>query len=120
MDAVMVQVENGWVTLTGEVGWDYQRKFACTAVRHLMGVTGVSDQIALKPAVSLNAVKTDIEAALKRRAKADAQDISVEVRGSDIFLTGKVHTWQERELARHAVWNTPGVCNVYDNIAVEN
>jgi osmotically-inducible protein OsmY len=119
-DAVMVQVEKGWVTLTGEVAWHYQRQSACNAVRHLMGVTGVSDQIALRPAVSMNAVKADIEVAMKRRAREDAADISVEVKGSDIFLTGRVHTWPERELARHSAWNTPGVCNVHDSITVVN
>lgn len=120
VEAIKVQVEKGWITLTGDVEWDYQRQAASRAVRHLMGVTGVSDQISIKPSVSLSAVKTDIEAALKRRAAVDAQDISVEVKGSDIFLTGKIHSWQDRELARRSAWNTPGVRNVYDNITVVN
>jgi len=120
VEAIKVQVEKGWITLTGDVEWDYQRQAASRAVRHLMGVTGVSDQISIKPAVSLSAVKTDIEAALKRRAAVDAHDISVEVKGSDIFLTGTIHSWQDRELARRSAWNTPGVRNVFDNITVVN
>lgn len=117
-DCVKVMVEGGWITLTGEVDWDYQRQAAARAVRYLMGVTGVSDQIAIKPNVSLSAVKSDIEAALKRRATADAQNISVEVRGNDVTLSGTVHSWSERELAKHSAWGTPGVRNVVDNITV--
>src|SRR5450830_1417185 len=41
-DAVKVMVENGWVTMTGEVDWEYQRLAATKAVRHLLGVTGLS------------------------------------------------------------------------------
>ena len=117
-DHVKVMVESCWVTLSGVVDWEYQRQSATGAVRYLSGVTGVSDQIVIKPKVSLSAVKSDIEAALKRRAQADAQKISVEVRGPDVTLTGKVHSWSERDLARHSAWGTPGVRNVVDNMTV--
>ena len=115
-DHVKVMVESGWVTLSGEVDWEYQRQSATAAVRYLMGVTGVSDQILIKkPKVSSSAVKSDIEAALKRRATADAQKISVEVHGADVTLTGEVHSWSERDLARNTAWGTSGVHNVQDN-----
>ena len=117
-DSVKVMVESGWVTLSGEVGWEYQRRAAVNGVRYLTGVTGVSNQIALKPGVSVSAVKSDIEAALKRRAKADAQMISVEVRGADVTLTGTVHSWSERDLARNTAWGTPGVRNVVDHMTI--
>jgi osmotically-inducible protein OsmY len=113
---VKVMVEKGWVTLTGEVDWEYQREAAKSAVRYLMGVIAVSDQIVIKPKVSVSAVKADIEAALKRRAHTDAQAISVSVKGTDVTLTGKVHSWSERELATNSAWGTPGVYNVIDNI----
>jgi osmotically-inducible protein OsmY len=103
---VKVKVEGGWITLSGEVEWDYQRQSSVGAVRHLSGVTGVSDQIAIKPKVSATLVKTDIEAALKRRARNDAQKISVDVQGSDVTLTGAVHSWSERDLARDSAWST--------------
>ena len=70
-DAVKVKVENGWVTLSGDVDWEYQRQAAAGAVRYLMGVTGVSDQITIVPNISTSAVKSEIESALKRRAKVD-------------------------------------------------
>ena len=117
-DAVKVMVENGWITLSGEVDWEYKKREAIYAVRYLMGVTGVSDQITVKPAVSTNTVKADIEAALQRRAVTDAQNISVAVHGSDVTLSGTVHNWSERELAASTAWCTPGVNNVVDNINV--
>jgi osmotically-inducible protein OsmY len=117
-DSVKVKVEGGWITLTGELGWEYQRQAATSAVRYLMGVTGVSDQITIKPKVSLVAVKSDIEAALKRRAQSDAQEISVKVHGADVTLSGIAHSWVERDLARHAAWGTPGVRKVVDKMTV--
>ena len=117
-DSIKVKVEGGWITLSGEVEWDYQRQTTIDAVRHLSGVTGVSDQIAIKPKVSSTLVKSDIEAALRRRARTDAQKISVEVQGSDVTLTGSVHSWSERDLARDSAWGTPGVRNVVDKMTV--
>jgi len=117
-DTIQVLVENGWITLTGTVDWEFQRQAATRAVRHLMGVTGVSDQIAIGSGVSLWAVKADIEAALKRRARNDAQQIQVEVHGADITLSGVVQSWSERALARHSAWGTPGVRSVVDRMTV--
>jgi osmotically-inducible protein OsmY len=117
-DAVKIKVEGGWVTLSGEVPWDYQRQAALNAVKYLMGVVGVTDKIRIKSKASASLVKSDIEAALKRRAKLDAQNISVDVLGSDVTLTGTVHSWSERELAANSAWATPGVHNVVDNITI--
>ena len=115
---VKAKVESGWITLSGDVEWDYQRQSAVNAIRHLSGVTGVSDEIAIKPKVSSLLVKSDIEAALKRRAHTDAQKISVDVQGSDITLTGTVHSWSERVLARDSAWSSPGVRSVVDKLTV--
>jgi len=117
-DAVKVQVEGGWVTLSGEVDWPYQRLAAADAVRCLMGVTGVSDQIAVKPQVVAGSVKADIEAALRRRAMSEAQSIAVAVQGADVTLTGTVHSWAERALATHTAWSTPGVRHVLDKMTL--
>ena len=117
-DSVKIMVESGRVTLTGQVDWEYQRVSAAGAVRYLLGVTGVSNQISIKTKLSSGAIKSDIEAALKRRAHADAKKISVEVHGANVTLTGNVHSWSERELARQSAWGTPGVRSVVDNITV--
>ncbi len=111
---IKVMVEGGWVTLSGTVDWKFQKQTAADSVRHLMGVVGVSDQITIKPSVSVTVVKSDIEAALKRAALADAHQIAVTVHGTDITLSGTVHNWAERETATNSAWRTPGVRNVVD------
>ena len=115
-DAVKVLVEGGWLTLSGNVEWQYQRQDAADSVRYLSGVTGVSNQIAIKPSLSATVVKSDIEAALKRRAAADAKTIAVDVKGADVTLTGNVHSWAERDLATRSAWGTAGVRNVVDKM----
>jgi len=117
-DAVKVMVEKGWVTLTGALDWEYQRQEATAAVRHLMGVVGVSDQITVKPHASASVVKSDIEAALRRRAQTDGQKISVHVHGGDVTLSGSVHSWSERDLAKNSAWGAPGVSNVIDKMSM--
>lgn len=117
-DSVHIMVENGWITLSGEVEWQYQKQAATEAIRYLMGVTGVSDNIAIGPKVLLNAIESDIEAALKRRATNNAPKISVKVKNSDVTLTGTVNTWAEHDLAWSCAWSTPGVRKVIDNIIV--
>ncbi len=117
-DLVKVMVEKGWVTLSGELDYEYQRQLASSSVRHLMGVTGVSNQVTIKSKLTSSTVKSDIEAALKRRALTDAQEIMVTVNGSKVTLTGVVHSWSERDMVSDSVWNTPGVTDVNDNISV--
>ncbi len=115
-DSVKVMVESGWLTLTGDVEWQYQRQDAEDRVRYLSGVTGISNQIAIKPSLSATVVKSDIEAALKRRAAADAATITVTVKGADVTLTGTVHSWAERDLATHSAWGSSGVHKVIDKM----
>jgi len=115
---VKVMVENGWVTLSGEVDWQYQRQAAADGVRNLMGVTGLSNQIGIKPRASSTVLRSDIEAALVRCAKADAQKITVQVQGGDVTLSGNVSSWSERNSAREAAWAAPGVRNVVDQMHV--
>ena len=115
-DSVKVLVQDGWITLTGDVEWQYQRQGAAASVRHLAGVTGVSNQIGIQPSASASVVKADIEAALKRRAAADANTIAVEVMGTDVTLTGTVHSWAERDLATRSAWGSAGVRRVVDKM----
>ncbi len=117
-ETIKVMAENGWLTLSGDVEWQYQRQDAADSVRKLSGVTGVSNQIAIKPSLSATVVKSDIEAALKRRAVADAKTIAVDVSGGDVTLTGTVHSWAERELATRSAWGTAGVRNVVDRMSL--
>ena len=118
-DAVKVMVEKGYITLTGDVDWQYQKLAATASVRYLLGVTGVSNQIAIKPTLKVSAVKSDIETALKRTAVADAKKIHVSVDGADVTLTGQVQSWAERETATTSAWGTPGVRSVIDKMTLE-
>ena len=115
---VKVQVEGGWVTLSGEVDWQYQKQAAMDAVRGLLGVTGLSNQIALKHKPTAGIVKADIDAAIKRSAALASSEIQVDVQGSDVTLTGRVHSWSERELATDSAWSSPGVRNVIDEMTM--
>ena len=117
-DAVKVMVEDGWLTLTGEAEWQYQRQDAETSVRYLSGVIGVSNQIVIKPSLTAKVIKSDIEAALKRRAAEDAKTISVAVKGSVETLTGTVHSWPERDLATQSAWSKPGAFDAIDKMTL--
>jgi osmotically-inducible protein OsmY len=119
-DGVKAMVENGWVTLSGKVDWHFQRDAATGAVRNLMGVTGVSNQIAIEPRVSVSIVKSDIEAALKRHITTDTQNIVINIDGTEVTLTGTVPTSAEHDLVVHAAWNSAGVRNVKDYVIVAN
>ncbi|WP_459990869.1 BON domain-containing protein [Methylosoma difficile] len=119
-NAVKIMIENGWVKLSGEVEWEYQRLLTIEAIRHITGVTGVSDNIKLKPKIGSNAIKAIIEAALNRRTRDVSQNIQVAVQGSEVTLSGKVLNWSDRYLAIHSAWNTPGVSNVKDHIVFTN
>jgi osmotically-inducible protein OsmY len=115
-DDVKVLVEHGRVLLSGEVEWQYQKTAVVDAIRHLLGITGVVNQIGLKHRVSRVEVKQEIEAALTRHARADAQKIQVDVKGSDVTLTGFVGSWAERQSALHAAWSAPSVLSVTDRL----
>jgi len=117
-DAVQVMVEGGWIVLSGDVEWQYQRQDAAQAVRHLPGVAGISNLIGIKPLLAASSVKSEIEAALKRRAAADTQAIAVEVHGADVTLTGSVQSWAERDLATRAAWGSAGVRKVVDKMTL--
>lgn len=117
-DAVQVQVQSGWVTLTGKVEWQFQRQEAHDAVRRLAGVTGITNRIELVPHVSATDVKTRIDAALKRTAEVEAARIRVDVQeGGKVKLQGKVHDWTERGAVERAAWSAPGVREVQDELS---
>lgn len=115
---IKLRVADGWLTLEGQVEWQFQREAADRAVRHLLGVRGVSNQIALKARVTPTDLKNRIEAALKRNAELEARKIRVETKGGTVVLDGTVHSWAEREEAERAVWAAPGVAAVEDHLTV--
>ncbi len=117
-EQIKVTVSNGWITLEGNVEWNYQKEEAEDAVRYLTGVKGVSNLITVKPKVSPTEVRAKIEEALRRTAEVDAQHVTVEVQGNKVILRGTVHSWAEREAAERAAWRAPGVSQVENLIIV--
>ncbi|MGB3151299.1 MAG: BON domain-containing protein [Maribacter sp.] len=118
-DAVMVKVEDGWVYLSGEVKWDYQKNSAKNAIKDLSGVKGVINSITIKQEVKPYEVKNKIEEAFERSAEIDARGIKVTADGHTITLSGKVHSIKEKENAEKAAFNAPGVFEVKNNLKVQ-
>jgi osmotically-inducible protein OsmY len=118
-DKIRPLVENGWITLAGEVEWDYQRSAAESAVRNLMGVTGVSNLVKVKPKVSPADVEKKIHDALSRQADREAHRLAITVDGSQVTLRGTVHSWTERDAVQGAAWATPGVTVVVNDLLVD-
>jgi osmotically-inducible protein OsmY len=117
--SIDVLVQQGWITLSGFVDWQFERNVAEDCVRKLSGVVGVSNDIKLKAGVNTGDVKAKIEAALKRHAEIEADAIRVVLKGSDhVILEGKVHSWAERRAAENAAWSAPGVLNAEDHITL--
>ncbi|MCH4559148.1 BON domain-containing protein [Mesorhizobium jarvisii] len=117
-DKVQVKVQDGWITLTGKLEWQYQKNAAAEAVRGLAGVVGVANQIEIVPRASVSDIKKRIEDALKRNAATEAQAIRVNVLNGKVTLEGKVRAWSERQAAERAAWSSPGVRTVEDRISI--
>lgn len=117
-EKIQVLVENGRVTLTGEVDWSYQLASAEQCVRPLAGVRGLSNRITIKSRASSKDVGAQITAALTRQAVREAKHITVEVEGSVVTLWGKVHSLAEREAAVGAAFSARGVSRVVDKLEV--
>lgn len=116
---IKVKVEKGWVTLEGEVHWNYQRNAAKKAVDKLMGVTGVSNDIMIKSEIHDGIKKSDIEDALKRNWAIDDEHININVDGHKVTLTGSVDSWYQKDEAARIAWNAPGVWMVDNELEVE-
>ena len=120
-DSVRVNVEKGWVELSGEVDWDFQRTAAKDCIKDLLGVKGVSNYISIKAKkVQADTIKHRIEEALKSEASREARNIDVRVSGNTVTLSGDVHSLTEKNDAKWAAWGAAGVTTVENNLRVNN
>lgn len=116
---VKAVVKQGWVTLSGHVSHGYQKTVAESAVRYLLGVKGVFNDIEVRPAVKATDVKQKIQSAFQRQASLDAKDIKINVDDSSVILQGSVHSWREKDDAAIAAWAAPGVTKVENKLQVQ-
>ena len=116
-DAIKVKVENGWVTLTGAVEWNFQKDNAASDIRALMGVVGVSNEIIVRPKVDAKDMKDNIMHAL-HRSWFDPNQIKVKASEGEVTLTGTVHSWPDFALASSTAWSPPGTTAVHNDISV--
>lgn len=117
-DQIHVKVEKGWVTLSGEVDWEYQRAAAVNLVRPLIGVVGVNNSIVIRPRATPDNIEKRIREALTRQAERKAKGIEVQVVGSTVVLKGSVYSLAEQLAAQGAAWSAPGITQVKNELRV--
>jgi len=117
-DKVQATVAKGWVTLKGQVEWQYQGEEAENVVRRLAGVRGVTNLIVVKPRVKPEELKKKIEDALVRNAQIDADRIKVEIVGTKAILKGAVRAWAEKKEAERVAWSAPGITEVDNQVSI--
>lgn len=118
-DKVTVKVEDGWVTLGGELPWNYQKEAAKTAVNFLIGVKGVTNDIQIKSESHDQIEQKDVEDAINRSWSVDDSDINVSVSGTTVTLTGTVDSWYQKEEAGRIAWKTSGIWHVKNELIVD-
>lgn len=115
---VKAVVDDGWVTLSGKLSYNYQKDAALNVVKNVTGVRGVFNKMIVEPSISVKDIKAHIRKAIHRYAEKDAEQIEVSVANGEVRLTGKVHSRGGRAEAEFAAWQTPGVRSVKNSISV--
>jgi len=118
-DKVKVKVEDGWVTLAGELNWNYQKDAAKKSITNLPGVRGVSNVITIKSEEHHEVEVLGIERALERNWSTNGQDIEVSISGHTVVLKGIVDSWYQKDVAGRIAWNAPGVWTVENALVIE-
>lgn len=117
---IQVKVEKGWVTLEGEVTWNYQKEAAYKALRHLIGVEGVTSRIKIMSEIQDRIEKKSIIRAINNNWTLHFEHINVNVQGNRVTLTGTVSSLYQKDLAEKIVWKTPGIWSIDNQLVVEH
>jgi len=118
-DRIKVKVENGWVTLEGDLPWNYQKEAATAAVRHLQGIKVFTNDIRIQPESPDEIEQEEIERALRRNSSMDDQDIQVYVNENNVTLNGIVNSYFQKDEAERIAWNAPGVRTVKNELSID-
>jgi osmotically-inducible protein OsmY len=118
-ERIKIEVEDGWVTLTGEVHWNYQKEAAKHAIENIPGIKGVFNHIKIKTQHKSELEKKVIENALHRHWSINADDIKVSVDNDKVILDGTVTSLYQKEEAEKIAWKTPGVLFVDNNLVID-
>lgn len=119
-DKLKIKVEDGLVTLEGEVDWEYQRNSASIVAEDLTGVRGIINNIKISHKTTPKEVKQGIKSAFQRYAAFDAGKIEVEIEGSTAILSGTVRSWVEKKDAERAAWAAPGITRVENKLEINS
>jgi osmotically-inducible protein OsmY len=117
---IKISVENGWVTLEGDVDWEFQRNSAKYMVENLIGVVGITNNIKIKTVVASTDVKRKIASAFHRSATVDSEKINITLEGTKVILSGKVRSFAEKKDAENAAWLAPGVNSIENNLEIDS
>lgn len=116
---ISVKVEDGWVTLEGELGWNYQKDAATRAITYIDGIKGITNNITIKSESTDIIEQQDIEAAIAKSWSVDDKDIHVHVSGTTVKLTGSVGSFYQKEEAGRIAWNIPGIWHLENELAID-
>ena len=117
---IQVAASNGWVALHGSVERARDRDNAERLARRHEGVRGVYNLTELDaPTARAEDVRDHIEEALRRNARREAEGIQVSVSGATVSLSGRVHTWAQKQAVLGALNRTPGVERVNDELNID-
>src|SRR5665213_335065 len=118
-DKIKVEVENGCVTLSGELQWNSEREAAKKSVSSIFGVKGITNDIKIKFDANNEIEKKDIERAIARNWSVKDLGIEVQVSGNEVKLIGTVNSWYQKHQAERIAWNAPGVLIVDNELIIE-
>jgi osmotically-inducible protein OsmY len=117
-DKLTVKVDKGWVTLEGELPWDYQRVAAKNVVNYLKGIKGVSNNIKIKSESQITIDQKAVKDAIARSLSIKGNETEIIVDGTTVTIRGTVNSWYQKEAIEHITWKTPGICILKNELVV--